>query len=281
MSPLLPRIDFYTARDGRRLAVRVWNGIDPPRARVVLLHGITSHGGWYDRSCRHLYDCGFEVHFLDRRGSGLNAETRGDVDRYQTWLDDVTTYLERLAGDRPVVLGGISWGGKLAAAVARQQPGLICGLALVTPGVYSQFEPNAVAQLALRIPVRKRMQNRRLEIPLQRATLFTESPHWREYVEHDPLSLRDVTYRFVQADNRLTRYAKAAAPYIHTPTLLMLSGRDRIVDNRRCRAFLGRIGAEHKTLIEYPSAVHTLEFESDPSRYFADLAGWIGRTIGT
>jgi alpha-beta hydrolase superfamily lysophospholipase len=276
---LLPRIDFYTARDGRRLAGRVWNGVEPPRARVVMLHGITSHGGWYHGSCRHLGDCGFEVHFLDRRGAGLNAEARGDVDRHQTWIDDVIAYLEQIAGDRPVVLCGISWGGKLAVAVARQQPGLLRGLALVTPGIYSQFEPNPVQRLALRIPVRKRMQNRRVEIPLQPASLFTETPHWREYVERDPLSLREVTYRFAQADNQLAHYAKQGAPYVHTPTLMMLSGRDRIVTNSRCRAFLGRIGAEHKTLIEYRNAVHTLEFESNPQRYFADLADWIGRTI--
>lgn len=275
MSPHLPRIDFYSARDGRRLAVRVWNAVEPPRARVVLLHGITSHGGWYHRSCRHLSESGCEVHFLDRRGAGLNAEARGDVDQYPTWLDDVTVYLERLPHDRPLILGGISWGGKLAAAVARREPGSIQGLMLVTPGIYSQFKPGALARWALRIPVRERMQRRRLEIPLQPASLFTESRLWREFVDHDPLSLRDVSYRFAQADNRLTQYAKEAAPYIYTPTLMMLSGRDRIVTNSRCRTFFGRIAANHKTLIEYPGAVHTLEFESDPSRYFADLADWI------
>jgi acylglycerol lipase len=274
-----PRIGFYSAHDGRRLAVRVWNGIDPPRARVVMLHGITSHGGWYERSCAHLNECGFEVHFLDRRGSGLNAEGRGDVDRHETWIDDVTTYLDTLGRERPVVLAGISWGGKLAAAVARRQPGLIQGLALITPGLYSQFEPNLLQRLALRIPVRERMQNRRLEIPLQPATLFSETPAWRKYVDQDPLSLREVTFRFVQNDNRLTRYAKQSASYIHTPTLMMLAGRDRIVTNSRCRAYLGRVRAAHKVLIEYPNAVHTLEFETDPSRYFADLADWIGLTI--
>jgi acylglycerol lipase len=274
-----PRIGFYSAHDGRRLAVRVWNGIDPPRARVVMLHGITSHGGWYERSCAHLNECGFEVHFLDRRGSGLNAEGRGDVDRHETWIDDVTTYLDALGRERPVVLAGISWGGKLAAAVARRQPGLIQGLALITPGLYSQFEPNLLQRLALRIPVRERMQNRRLEIPLQPATLFSETPAWRKYVDQDPLSLREVTFRFVQNDNRLTRYAKQSASYLHTPTLMMLAGRDRIVTNSRCRAYLGRVRAAHKLLIEYPNAVHTLEFETDPSRYFADLADWIGLTI--
>jgi acylglycerol lipase len=279
MSPLLPRIGFYSARDGRRLAVRLWDGIEPPRARVVFLHGITSHGGWYTRSCEQLNRSGFEVHFLDRRGSGLNSQHAGDVDRHTTWLKDVTTYLELLGSDRPVVLCGISWGGKLAAAVARYQPGLLRGLALITPGLYSHFEPNVVQRLALRIPVRQRMQSRHLEIPIQRGLLYTDTPKWRDYIDRDPLSLREVTYRFAQADNWLARYAKQAARYIHTPTLMMLSGRDRIVTNSRCRRYWSRVGAKHKTLIEYPNAVHTLEFETEPERYFADLADWIGRVI--
>jgi alpha-beta hydrolase superfamily lysophospholipase len=279
VSPLLPRIEFYTARDGRRLAVRRWDGIEPARARVVFLHGIISHGGWYTRSCGHLSECGFEVHFLDRRGSGLNAQRRGDVDRYTTWLDDVTTYLEQLGTERPVVLCGISWGGKLAAAVARREPRLACGLVLITPGLYSHFEPGLLQRLALRIPVRQRMQARQLEIPIQRGLLYTDTPKWRDYIDRDPLALREVTFRIAQADNRLARFAKQGAPAIHTPTLMMLAGRDRILKNARCRDYLGRIGASHKTLIEYSNAVHTLEFENEPERYCADLADWIGRVI--
>ena len=278
MCGLLPRIDFYTARDGRRLAVRVWNGIEPPRARVVFLHGITSHGGWYNRSCHYLNSVGFEVHFLDRRGSGLNAEDRGDVPNYQAWIDDVATYLEQVQNGRPVVLCGISWGGKLAAAVARQHPNLLRGLALLTPGLYSWYEPNPVQRFALRLPMRERMKRRRVEVPLT-AELFTDTPRWREFVAGDPLSLRDVTIRFSSADVRLTRLAREGAELVRTPTLLMLSGRDLIVDNRRCREYLRRSGAIHKTLIEYPNAAHTIEFDPDPHRYFYDLADWIGTTI--
>jgi alpha-beta hydrolase superfamily lysophospholipase len=58
-----------------------------------------------------------------------------------------------------------------------------------------------------------------------------------------------------------------------------LAGRDRIVTNRRTCAFWGRIAAAHTTLIEYPNAAHTLEFEPDPQPYFDDLADWLGRTI--
>ena len=35
--------------------------------------------------------------------------------------------------------------------------------------------------------------------------------------------------------------------------------------------------AADKTVIEYPEAHHTLEFEPDPTRYFADLVGWLAR----
>src|SRR6185312_16780201 len=124
VSLLPPRIDFYTASDGRRLAARVWPADDTARARVVFLHGITSHGGWYEQITRHLMGAGFDVHFLDRRGSGLNAQRAGDVEDWRTWIDDVAAYLSTnaslTAGDNdvvdapnervPTVLSGISWG---------------------------------------------------------------------------------------------------------------------------------------------------------------------------
>jgi alpha-beta hydrolase superfamily lysophospholipase len=279
LSGLLPRFDFYTASDGRRLAVRVWNAVDPPRARVVFLHGVASHGGWYTRSCHSLNSVDFEVHFLDRRGSGVNLDRRGDVDRYETWIDDVAKYLAQIGKERPVILCGISWGGRLATAVARQHPGLIRGLALLCPGLYSHFEPGLMQRLALGSPLPRRVRTRRVKIPLVHAPLFTETPRWRDYVARDPLTLQKVTIRFAQADRQLARFARQSAPYIHTPTLLMLGGRDRIVANPPTRAFLKRSAATHKTLIEYPNGAHTLEFEADPERYFADLADWIGRTI--
>jgi alpha-beta hydrolase superfamily lysophospholipase len=279
MCGLLPKFEFYTARDGRRLAVRIWHTAEPPRARVVFLHGVASHGGWYTGSCHFLNCAGFEVHFLDRRGSGVNMEQRGDVDRYQTWIDDVAVYLEKTATSQPVVLCGISWGGRLATAVAREHPGLIRGLALLCPGLYSFYEPGLFKRLALDGPLPIMVRSRRVHIPLDRAPLFTQTPRWQNYVARDPLMLREVTIAFAKADQKLTRLARASGPCLHMPSLLMLAGRDRIVDNRPTRSFLRRLAAAHKTLIEYESASHTLEFESEPERYFADLADWIGRTV--
>jgi alpha-beta hydrolase superfamily lysophospholipase len=275
MPQLSPKIDFYTAACGRRLALRSWEANPTPKAQLVFLHGITSHGGWYTRSCEHLARAGFDVHFLDRRGSGLNIDQPGDVDRWSTWIDDVAAYLESLHGGPPIVLCGISWGGKLAVAVGRRHAGLIQALALVCPGLYSPHEPGLLKRTALAAPSPARRQTRRVRIPLERPELFSESPQWQEFIARDPLTLRKVTWRFAREDRQLTRFAREAAPFLHMPLLLVLAGRDRIVDNARTRAFFNGTGARCRMLIEYPNAAHTLEFEPDPEPYFADLASWV------
>jgi alpha-beta hydrolase superfamily lysophospholipase len=278
----LPKIDYYDAAAGRRLAVRVWSAESAPVARAVLLHGITSHGGWYDRCCEHLAGCGIESHFLDRRGSGLNALEPGDVDCWTTWLDDVASYLRMLrernsvnGGRLPHVLCGISWGGKLAAAVARRNPGLVDGLAVVCPGLFSRFSPGPIRRALLRVPMPQRMLRRRRRIPLRRPALFTDSPSWRKFIADDPLTLRSITVRFAREDRRLTVFAQQSAPFLYMPLVMVLAGRDRIVNNRRTRRYFGRASSMRKLLIEYPHAAHTLEFEPDPTAYFRDLAAWI------
>src|SRR5690606_34036235 len=144
-----PQIEFYRAADGHPLPVRRYGIIDGPRAQVGFLHGIISHGGWYTLSCNYLASAGFGVHFLCRRGSGLDPTARGDVDQWETWLSDVEIYLEQLRGTGPIVVCGISWGGKFAPALARHRPDLIAGIGLICPGIYARQQPGLLKTAAL------------------------------------------------------------------------------------------------------------------------------------
>ena len=269
-----PRIAQYKAAGGYPSFVRIWD-VPNPVARVVYLHGIISHGGWYRDSCRCLAEAGCEVHFLDRRGSGLNGKDRGDVDHFQTWIDDVAIYLERLGSDVPRILLGVSWGGKLALAIARHAPHLIDAFAMLCPGMFAQRGANRLQRRLLPIANRTPARNRRIKIPLQDPALFTDSPDWRTYIARDPLVLREITLRFALADMQFEASLLDSARHIHTPALLMLAGRDRIVGNDRLRTFFGELASSQKELIEYPEAAHTLEFEPDPVPYFRDLTRWI------
>ena len=272
-----PRLAAFRAADGYRLWARVWDA-PAPVARVVCLHGIISHSGWYLRSCQYLAQQGFEVHFLDRRGSGLNCEDRGDVAGFETWLDDVENYLDALGGRLPRLLVGISWGGKLGVAIAKDRPWLLDGLALVCPGVVAQTKARPWQRAALRLTGATRLRRRHVPIPLQDPAMFADDPDWQAYIRDDPFTLRRVTIRAALADLHLNRYVADAAPQIRVPTLLMLAGRDRIIDNPGMWAFMGQLGTHQKKLIEYPQAAHTLEFESPPDPFFNDLATWLRQT---
>ena len=66
-------VETFTASDGYVWRYRRYPAAGAARAEVVFIHGIQSHGGWYEGSCTQLAQAGFNVSFLDRRGSGLNA----------------------------------------------------------------------------------------------------------------------------------------------------------------------------------------------------------------
>ncbi len=269
-------IEHYTASDGRRLALRRYIPPAEARAHVVVLHGIISHSGWYDTSCHALAELGFDLHALDRRGSGLNGDSPGDVDSPQRWIDDVVGYLDGLrASGRPIFLLGISWGGKLAPAVARARPDLLAGMGLLCPGIYANQQPGLVQRSALRLSDWLGLNRSTVRIPLQEPELFTDAPQWQAYIRQDPLTLRRITLRFARADLQLTMQTRSSAAFLHLPTLLVLAGRDRIVDNARTRRFFAKLAAADKTMLEYSCAAHTLEFESDAAPYIADLAAWM------
>jgi alpha-beta hydrolase superfamily lysophospholipase len=275
----------FTAGDGYCWHYRHYSCPGPAasRARVVCLHGIQSHGGWYENSCTRLSQEGFEVFFLDRRGSGLNDQARGDTPSFRRLLDDLAEFLQRLRSQqsgespgRPVFLLAISWGGKLAAALPRYHPGLIQGLALLCPGFFPRVRPSRKDQL--RIAWSYLVSPRRLfPIPLSDPELFTASPRWQQFLRDDALSLHRATARFLVHSRRLDAYLRLAPSHVTVPVLLLLAGQDRIIQNEQTRRFVESFAAADREVIEYPEAHHTLEFESQPHRYLDDLLRWLKR----
>jgi alpha-beta hydrolase superfamily lysophospholipase len=280
-SLVAPRICRHTAGDGYRFAVRVWNA-PRPKTRILLIHGITSHSGWYLRSCSHLARAGFEVHALDRRGSGLNLAERGDVPGCETWQSDVAGYLQSLPAAQATIMLGVSWGGKFALAFARNRPELVDAIGLLCPGLFAKQVPGPVTYLALRAAAAAGLASWRVPIPLRDPALFTAAPEWQSYLRTDPFALRRVTIRWVLSDRRLSRAALQSPSGIQQPVLLALAGRDRIVDNRRTLEFFHRLGSRDRTVLKYQNAEHTLEFEPDPVPFLDDLARWakkVGRKL--
>lgn len=278
-----PEILVYRALDDYRLHYRHWRPESAqPTVRIVALHGIQSHSGWYEWSSRRLCEAGCELHFLDRRGSGMNEEQRGHAGHHERWLNDVLQFLselrveERVTGRRiPTVLMGISWGGKLATAVAARRPDLLDGLALLYPGLCARVQATRWQHMQLTLAKALGIREKRVPIPLQDPALFTGQTTWQEFIRLDPLALHEVSVSFLLANRELDRLLSACPPRIEHPVLLMLAGRDRIIDNVATRHFVDQFATANRTVKEYAQACHTLEFEPDRAQIIDDLLHWL------
>jgi alpha-beta hydrolase superfamily lysophospholipase len=266
--------ETFVAGDGYVARYRLYPPKTARRGLIVALHGIQSHAGWYEYSSECLAQSGYEVRFLDRRGSGRNTENRGDAPSFRRLLDDVAEFVRQSRrGDESTSLLGVSWGGKAVAGVLHRHPGLVDRVALLCPGFCPKIHPPLVQRLRIGL-ARLLMPRRRFPIPLNDPELFTATPHWLQFLRCDPLALHEATARLLFESVRLDLYLRRVASSIRVPVLLMLAGRDRIIDNDRTRQFVSRFQGP-VTILEYPEAQHTLEFEPDPSRFVQDLLAWI------
>jgi alpha-beta hydrolase superfamily lysophospholipase len=264
----------FTASDGYCLRYRHYPA-ERPLARLVYLHGIQSHGGWYEGSCSHLAQAGFDVYFLDRRGSGLNEQARGDTPSFRRLLDDIAEFLRWLnQSEGKTLLVAVSWGGKLAVGLQKRHPGLCDALALLCPGFIPRIRPPLGQRL--RIFLARLFRPRKLfPIPLNDPELFTATPRWLDFLRNDTLSLHQATARFLVESVRLDLYLRRVPKHVTIPCLLMLAERDRIIDNAATAAYVRTFASAEKEISEYPGAHHTLEFEPEPARFLDDLTGWL------
>ena len=266
----------FTAGDGYRWFYRHFPATGKAAARVVGIHGIQSHGGWYESSSRFLRDAGCDVYFVDRRGSGQNQEGRGDTPSFRRLIDDIGEFLHSLRGQGrgPLFVSAISWGGKIGAGLCYRFPGLIDGLILLAPGFKPRVSPPRAERLKI-VAAAVRSPTRMFPIPLNDPALFTANVERQEFIRKDPLSLREATTRFLLESAKFDVYLRRAPRYVTPPVLLVLAGEDRVIDNERTRRYAARFASRDLTIREYADAHHTLEFEPAPEPIFSDLAKWI------
>lgn len=267
----------FEASDGYPIHVAVWPPVVPIKGQAVVLHGVQSHSGWYRTLGRTLAAAGYRASFPDRRGSGPNQRDRGHAPSGRRLVQDIAEWIRRQRGEHPalpIVLAGISWGGKLAVILAAQYPELVDGVALICPGLLPRVgvSQREKLQIAWSLVTNRR---RKFPIPLSDPALFTSNPQAQAFIASDPLSLREGTAGLLAASFFIDRQVQRAQGRLHQPALLMVAGQDRIVDNARTLDYFRRLATRRQTIIEYPEGHHTLEFEADPTRYARDLIGWI------
>jgi alpha-beta hydrolase superfamily lysophospholipase len=243
------------------------------RGSVVLMHGLGEHSGRYRHVASFFNDCGLSVRCYDHRGHGRSQGKRGDVINGDPMLQDGEIIIEDFSArfSEPPFLFGHSMGGLFAARFALAGLAPLRGLILSSPALavtLSAFEQNIVKILHALAPS--------LGVPngLSPSYLSHDAKVVAAY-KADPLVHRRISARLLRSMLSSIGYCQAHAGSMAVPTLMLVSGDDRLVDAEGSRRFFAHLPPGLAQMHVYDGMYHEIFNEVDSQRPFSDLRAWL------
>ena len=281
-----------TTRDGCTLQGRI-DGLSaddqPPRALVLIVHGLGEHLGRYAHVVRYLLARRFAVARYDQRGHGQSGGARGALPADDALLADLGRVIAHLrqpevGGGLPLVLLGHSMGGLVAARhqaeALASKPAVwwkaVDALVLSSPALdvgMSPFQRWLVGLLAPRLP------NLAIGNGLKPEWVSRDPAVVQAYCA-DPLVHDRITPRLARFFLVAGADVQAAAPRWPVPTLLLYAGADRCVQPAGSRRFAERSPVGQVRERVYHALAHEIFNEPEQRQVLADLDEWLDDQLG-
>ncbi|MGQ4910743.1 MAG: lysophospholipase [Candidatus Thorarchaeota archaeon] len=273
----------YVGYDGTRMFMANWLPDNMrPRALLVAIHGLGSHGGDLSTIGEYLAERGIAVFAPDMRGFGHYSGLKGHVMKFDEYVEDIQNIMMQVKDrflNKLTFLFGSSLGGVNAIRYVIRYPREIDGLVLHSPGVSpirhvgrAEYMMGYVLSL---LNVKKYVDS---EFDYNDAT---RSPEVAERHSKDPLRFERVTPRFAIEGLRAAREAFESAELIQMPVLLQQAGDDKLVDPTAVKQFFERLGSPDKTWHLYEGLYHELHEEPERERVLKDLMDWFEKRLPT
>lgn len=252
--------------------VREWAPVSDPRAYIVIVHGIAEHCGRYERTGSLLAEAGFHVRSYDLIGHGGSGGTRGDIDdwsRYHEQLQRHVGWAREQGG--PVVLMGHSMGGNLALGYAlseRPHPDLLI-LSAPALGGGAGWQ-RAIAPVAARIAPKAAIPNS------LKGEQLSRDPEVAEKYFADPMVYPKSTTRLgallFESMEELNRKVSS----LDVPTLV-LHGTDDTIVPPQASAVLDDLPCVERRLL--PNLRHEILNEPEGPEVVQQIVDWIDSRI--
>jgi alpha-beta hydrolase superfamily lysophospholipase len=267
-------------RDGLNIFVHAWAASEPERI-VVCVQGLGGHGGYYAELAEQLGKAGTALVAPDLRGHGHSEGKRGDIDRFEHYLEDVQAAVlwarERWPG-KPLIVLGESMGASIAIQYtlqATQRPlETPAGLILLAPVLRPAIQPTFSE--AVRYLRSLFLHPTRPSMPTSgREELGCRDAAFNDRLRADPLFVRHVSVRFL---NTLTFWlwrTRRKARLVTLPLLVLQGEQDRVAHPGGTAAFYRRVGATKRSFLLIPEAYHCLLYDPMTPAVVKALASWL------
>ncbi|WP_025858444.1 alpha/beta hydrolase [Pseudomonas sp. CHM02] len=299
---------WLTANDRSRLYVNQWMPDAPPKALVMLSHGMAEHSGRYARLAEALCGAGYGVYALDQRGHGRTADegTLGlyaEKDGWNKVVGDLASLNQHIGQQQPglpIILLGHSMGSYIAQAYLLHHSASLNGAILSG----SNFQPVALYRAARVIARAERLRqglrgrsalieflsfgsfNKAFKPNRTAFDWLSRDPAEVDKYINDPLcGFRCTNQLWIDLLGGLQQISKASNLAQIDPGLpiLVMGGEcDPVSEGKRLKSLahaLRDAGCQHLQLNIYPQARHEVFNETNRDQVTADVLTWLDQAL--
>jgi len=244
-----------------------------PKGVVVITHGYADHCGRYREVAHVCVKAGWAAVSYDCRGHGKSPGDRGAIDRFDSYLTDLSAIIagarKLVADGAPLVLLGHSHGSliTLRALCGDHPPANIAGAIVSSPYLGLKMAvpgwQKVLARVASRLAPKLKQPNH------IKASQLTHDP--KKIAEHDAdkLVFGTATPRWFTESTDAQDYVAAHADRITVPTTWLVGADDPLADPAVSRAVANKVkGATYHDLV---GMLHEVFNETDRASVFAKL----------
>ncbi len=282
-------IGSWKAADGWLIRTGLWRA-SAPRGTIFFLNGRGDFLEKYAEACRQWQGSGYSVFSWDWRGQGLSGRmfgdrTRAHLESFDPMLADALALMRDPAVQQlplPWIVAGHSMGGHLALRMMHDEPAMFAKAILLAPmlGINSGPLPGKMVRRFVRL-MTATGQGKRFALGQSPYGALTRSKFRQQRLTSDVARFKEeaeaidatpelasggVTFGWVDAAFRSLDIISAPGymESIQTQTLVLLAGREQVVDSQSAETLSKRLPAGRVSWID--GGAHELLRERDEVR---------------
>ena len=271
--------DLFKTGDHLSLFFQNWLPDQPPKAVLVIAHGIGEHSGRYLTLVNYFVPRGYAIYALDHRGHGRSPEKRGHIRHWENYREDLNNFIQFVRDVQtgiPIFLLGHSLGGLMVLDYVRHYPQGLRGVIASSPAL---AEPGISPVL---IMISKIMSHIWPGLTVKTSldvSAISHDPDVIKAYQEDPLVHEMGSVRLGTEFDRCRKLTLAHAADICCPLLLYHGKADRIMPYQGSEKFFNSVTFADKELHLIEEGFHELHHDTNKEQLFHIIEIWIDKHL--